>query len=155
MSEVDPRNPYGRNFEDLDYEQKLYEKFAEVKKFVHFSKQDNLTIARANAITGVGVALAVASFIGVGYALKNGSAFSRFRSLRVIAEEHTKFYYGVFVASSGSLSYYYFNQYYIHQVCKPFMMKYLDQAKLNGFEDYPISETKPFDFHEKFFGAAK
>ena len=37
MSETDPRNPYGPNFDQLPKEVKIYYKFLRMKAFVHVS----------------------------------------------------------------------------------------------------------------------
>ena len=40
MKETDPKNPYGPNYEELPQSTKIYYKFNKVKKYVHFSKED-------------------------------------------------------------------------------------------------------------------
>lgn len=35
MSDTDPRNPYGSNYEELEYETKIFYKYTEIKKHVH------------------------------------------------------------------------------------------------------------------------
>jgi hypothetical protein len=40
MSDHDPKNPYGPNYEPLPYETKLYYKFCKIAKFVHYSPED-------------------------------------------------------------------------------------------------------------------
>ncbi|KAL4475784.1 hypothetical protein ABPG72_011561 [Tetrahymena utriculariae] len=155
MSETNPRNPYGCNYEELEYETKVFYKYQEIKKHVHFSEQDQNKVIQANFMYMAGVTLSVLGSLGLGYVMKKNQVFSRLRTLHILAEEYTNFYYGFFVAASGSFSYFYCNRYYIQEVCKPLMMKYLEGAKENGFQDYRISETKPFDWEEKFLGSSK
>ena len=41
IDELDPKNPYGPNFEELPYKTKQFYKFNRMRKYVHFSKEDN------------------------------------------------------------------------------------------------------------------
>ena len=41
MDECDPENPYGPNYERLNYNTKKYYKFLKIKSYVHMEKNDN------------------------------------------------------------------------------------------------------------------
>ena len=40
MSETDPQNPYGPNYEELPYETKVYYKFNKIRRYIHYTKED-------------------------------------------------------------------------------------------------------------------
>ena len=50
ISETDPKNPYGVNFEGWDKKIKIEYKFNEVKKYVHFSDEDRDHFTKMSSI---------------------------------------------------------------------------------------------------------
>ncbi len=145
MEEVDPRNPYGPNYEELPYDTKVYYKFNRVKKFVHLEKDDQDQMLNFNYkyIFGM-LGAAVVGCVG-GYAIKRFLIKPFFSNFEDWIDQFSGVYYGLFFAGSATLAYYKLDDMYIKQVCYPLLDKYLDQAIKNGFEDYKISHFKKIE----------
>ena len=70
MDDLDPKNPYGPNYEELSYNTKLYYKFNKVKKHVHFSEKDKNTLLNAHLKMFMATAGAFSLSLGIAYFMK-------------------------------------------------------------------------------------
>jgi len=145
MEEVDPKNPYGPNYEELPFDTKVYYKFNRVKKFVHIDKDDQEKMFNYNFKFIFGILGAVAVGCLTGYGLKRFFIKPYLSNVDDFLEQAPHLYYGLFFAGSATWAYYKMDELYIKQVCYPLLDKYLPQAITNGFEDYTISEFRTID----------
>lgn len=145
ISETDPKNPYGPNYEELPYHTKVYYKFNRLKKFVHLEKEDSEKIMLFNmqfAFLALGGAAITSGFA---YLMKRFLIKPNFGTFHEFLDRYSHVYYGVLIAGSTTAVYHYNSKHYIDQICQPFIDKYMAQALDNGFEDYKISTPEKFD----------
>lgn len=97
----------------------------------------------------------------VGTTLTIGSSLGAAYGLRLLFKKFTNFghhfdgragsvLYGLFFAGGTTAAYYYYSDRYLNDICYPFIDKYLETAKKNGFEDYEISKFKANNGEQKY-----
>jgi len=145
MEEIDPKNPYGPNYEELPYDTKVYYKFNRVKKFVHIDKGDQETMFNYNFKYVFGMIGAVTLGCLTGYGIRRLFIKPYLTRTEDFIEQIPHLYYGVFFAGSATMAYYKLDEMYTKDICYPLLDKYLPEAIKNGFEDYTISQYRTMD----------
>lgn len=140
MEENSPLNPYGPNYFFLAYDTKVYNKFIRLRRYVHFSPEDNNRILKANIYYFLGLVTSFLMGISLGIAVKR-VLIKRITKINDFVEDHPRVYFGVMGSGLTTLGYSFLNDYYMVNIYYPLMSKYLENAKENGFEDYKIDES--------------
>ncbi|EGR32900.1 hypothetical protein IMG5_067410, partial [Ichthyophthirius multifiliis] len=95
MSDTDPRNPYGYNYEEFEYESKVFYKYQQIKKYIHFIPEDQEKVTNANFIYIGGMFLATLCSLGSGYLIRSSYIFkNKIIFLHKFIQEYPKIYYG-------------------------------------------------------------
>ena len=142
VSEYDPTNPYGPNYHMFDREMKLYYKFIRMKKFVHVDKEDKDRYIDYNFdfysfLSGA----AVAAFFGT-YLINRFVFLPRIPYFGEFIKSNFVLAGGCMAGATVFLLFDYKNDQFINEYCDGFLEKYVEEAVLNGFEDYEISEDR-------------
>lgn len=102
LSELDPTNPYGPNFEGLPLESKIYYKFSRIRKFVHYDYEDQRKIMLSNI--GFVAGMLGSGLLGVALA-KISMKFAKGKRMFEILEDYQHLYYAV-MGSGGATAFY-------------------------------------------------
>jgi len=109
MDEMDPKNPYGLNYEELSYNTKLYYKFNRLKKYVHLSEEDKNILLYAQAKIFLATTGSFTVSMAIAYFLKHRIYPKYIPTLHNLANEYSKFYYALIGASTSTYSYFKYN----------------------------------------------
>ena len=142
LSEEDPKNPYGINYEDAEYEEKIYKKFMKVKAHVILEEEDQEKYnSEHNYLFLCHTGASAASFIF-------GGLFKHFVIARTTPQLypyiHTAriLYYAFLLGPFNYLAYIHADSHFYKNISDPMLKKYLPKAIKNGFKDYQISVSE-------------
>lgn len=120
--------------------EKVYNKFIRVRRYVHFSPEDNDQINKGNIYYFLGLVTSFLMGISLGIALKR-ILIKRITKLNDFVEDYPRFYFGLMGSGVTTIGYSFLNDHYMNKIYFPLISKYLENAKQNGFEDYDIDES--------------
>ena len=139
MSDTNPLNPYGMNYIDHSYESKIIYKFNTLKRYVHLKEEDELRISYGSISFFGGIFLAALLSAGVCKFTYEGPIKKYTPYIYDLIKPKGYIYAGIIVGLSAAYAYGELTTVYTNYICRPLMLKYLDSAIKNGFEDYEIS----------------